>query len=329
MAINVSRDPDFIYTFLRRWDVNGHEVALMTLSRADGTSNANNIERFLLCECDFPEDKKKPIVLGQAGDPHSCPAKKQVRESVKQEFRKKYVHLWLKMTAEEIVFDIWKRVSNGEYLGESMVGFVYVQEVAELAFMTQGQVRSLCNQLYAEEKLELNGAILSEFTPGFRFPLEMEGLIAYVVEEPLGWPNGDAGMFALAEISNEIAKRTGVKSGKEAFGQHFPHIDRKMLVPALEWLASSLKAATKNKKIRNRLCALSTDEITKDFKWLPQKHPEIQVQFYAEFIKAILGVIFNYIQFEKSAKKKAKELSHWADFFARMAKSFQNPNSAL
>ncbi len=321
MAIDASGEPDLEYKFIERWDVNGHEVALMLLNGPNGCE-----ERHLLCECDFPENPNKPIIWDGPGDPHSCPAKKHIRAKVMLQARERYGALWIKMTNKEIVLDIWKRVTNGEYLGESMIGFVYVQEVAELACMTEMAVRSVCDELFGEEKLQLNGAILCEFVPGFRFPLEMKNVISYVVEEPLGWPNGDAGMFAVAEIENEIENRTHCKSGKDAFGKYFPHIEKKILAPAFEWLASSLKAAAKNKRKRNRLHALSTDGITKDFKWFPQKYPEIRVGFYAEFIKALLEAVFKNMPLEASMNKKATEASilrYWANFFVRAAKNLK------
>lgn len=317
MAIDVSRDPDFAYTFLERWDVNGHEVALMTLVPKDCPSNGNKIDRFLLCECDFPKDKNK------GHDSLNCPAKEHVREKAMRRARERYGSLWSKMTIWEIILDVWKRVTNGEYLGESIIGSVYIQEVAELICSEEQSVRAACEHLFAEEKLDLDGAILVEFVPGFRFPLEMYHFIAHVVEIPLGWPNGDAGMFTLQKIEAEIGKRTRCKSGKDAFGKHFPHIDRKILVPALEWLASILSRTTKNKKQREHLSALSIDEITKDFKWLPQKHPEIKLEFYAEFIKALLEVVLKNVQFEKSPKAQLKELRFWIDFLTKTAKSWE------
>ncbi len=321
MTIDVSRQPNLKYAFLERWDVDGHEVAMMLI---EGPNDIKN--RHLLCECDFPEDPNKPIVFGGPGDPHSCPAKKHIRAKAMVQACDRYRPIWNKMVTKDAVLDIFNRIRGGEYLGEHTPGIVYTQEVSMLLCLGQESVRNACDALYAEEKLELNGAILCEFVPRFRFPLEMEQTIAYVVEEPLGWPNGDAGMFALAEIEGEIEERTGCKSGKAGFGKHFPRIERKILLPAFGWLASELNAAAKSKRKRSRLRALSADEITKDFKWFPLKYPEIKVEFYAEFVKALLKTVFQNIPLERSMNKKSSEakiLRYWADFFSRHTKSFK------
>lgn len=328
MAIDTSRDPDFTYNFLERWDVDGHEVAIATMVRSDGTSNGNKLEPFLLCECDFRKDKTDPIVIGEPGDPHSCPAKYFVREKVKQETRDKYGKLWRKLGIKEATLDIYKRVTAGEYLGESWVGLIYVQEVASLLCVKDEQVWKACSQLYGEEKLELNGAILCEFTPRFRFPLEMEGLIAYTVEVPLGWPNGDAGMFATAEIEAEIAQRTGVKNGREAFGNQFPHIELKILVPAMRWISVALEHSAKTKHWREELRALSAKEMREYFPDLEEHYPDIKVEFYAEFVRALVQIVLKNCEYfgGKKEKGKARALRGEAKFFANWAKRHsQNP----
>jgi len=121
--------------------------------------------------------------------------------------------------------DIFTRVKDGEWLGQHYANMIYAQEVAELLDIKGPAIWGYCDTLYAEERLELNGAILTDYEKRFRFPIEIQQLLAMLVEEPLGWPNGDAGDGFLYTLEHAIHEHTDYKSGKDAFWkENFPHI---------------------------------------------------------------------------------------------------------
>lgn len=68
--------------------------------------------------------------------------------------------------------------------------------------------------------LLLKKNVLEEFAMNhFRFPEEIQRLFAYIIEEPLGWPNGGAGDVFVSELEKVIHEHTRFKHGNDAFGQ--------------------------------------------------------------------------------------------------------------
>lgn len=134
---------------------------------------------------------------------------------------------WRSLGPKEAILDIFRRVHSGENFGEGWAGIIYVQEVAELLGISEYAVWKHCDELFTEERIDLNGAILIPYVRRFRFPKEIQDLFRLMIELPLGWPNGDAGDCFLAELEGAIgAIHEGARfpSGKDAFGENYPHI---------------------------------------------------------------------------------------------------------
>ena len=240
MAIKIPRRDGLRYKKLQSRLEKGHEVALMRLTNKKKPSVSSV---HLMCECDFDtkpckNEKGEVIGLEHRRDPEACPSKKAVRKRIQGEARKKHGERWKQMPPAAAVLDIYLRVKNGEYLGQHYSEIIYYQEVSELLGLSEQEGWKACDRLFSEEKLDLNGAILTDYVRRFRFPLEMESFIRYVYEEPLGSPNGDAGDGFLYDQERRLQRRLGFKSGREAFGnKHWPHLDPVFLADPLEAMA--------------------------------------------------------------------------------------------
>lgn len=241
--INSSRDLRF--TRLEGWDVEGHEVAWLQFegTRTDGSIFSG---KGLYCECDFGADNALLTI---------CEHKKIVFKHFREESQDLYHAQWVSMGPKEAVLDIFRRVRAGERLFEHHHGVIYIQEVAELLALPERVVWALCDELFVEEKLNLNGAILIPYVQRFRFPKELQNLMAYMIEEPLGWPNGEAGDCFLDKIEGAIDQHTRYKHGKDAFwSENYPYIaPHHLAVFGFNWLAMALYRATKDSKARKDL----------------------------------------------------------------------------
>ena len=83
----------------------------------------------------------------------------------------------------------------------------------------------------------------------FRFPAEIQNILRYIIEEPLGWPNGEAGDCFLSEIECAISDNTNYESGKDAFGVggNYPRLSPQVLFVFHSVLLQSLfEQAKKN-----------------------------------------------------------------------------------
>lgn len=162
-----------------------------------------------------------------------------------REARQNFGEHWRQIGPKAAVLDIFQKITHRENLGQANSGIIYVQEVAELLGIQVSKILQLCDELFEEEKLDLNGMILSPHISRFRFPKEIETLFAYIIEEPLGWPNGEAGDIFVAELEQAIQKHTRFKHGKEAFWpENYPHISpRHLLFFGLNWMGVAISKA--------------------------------------------------------------------------------------
>ncbi|KPJ85114.1 hypothetical protein AMJ57_04275 [Parcubacteria bacterium SG8_24] len=242
------------YTIVREWSREGHDVALMIIENPKFPDLDRSPSP--MCQCDFEveervgEDGRKYHV--HTGDGHRCPHKAAFRELVIEECRAKYGAAWRDMGVKEAILDIHERVKAGEYLGTSWGGVVYLQEVGELLGIPPPW--DVCAELFEEERLQLHGAILADYAQRFRFPRELAGFMRYIIEAPLGWPNGEAGDGFVATLEGIIEENGEVKHGRDLFGQDFPYIRPKnLLIMGLAALRASVTRAETSRRSRKAL----------------------------------------------------------------------------
>ncbi len=235
MPIDLTKnDPTGVlrYTVLRQWVFDGHEVVLATVENVKTEYECKSDH--ILCECDYADDRSI--------DAHKCPAKQRARDEVAAESWQKYGAAWQAMAVDDAVLDVYARFKSREYLGQYHADLLYAQDVAQLLKRDLRDVLGACSRLIAAEKLDLNGMILCDYVPCFRFPQEIEQIFRYMVEEPLGWPNGDAGDCFVGTIETAIHENTDYKHGKDAFWEHnFPNIQPHLLIMfGAHWLELAL-----------------------------------------------------------------------------------------
>lgn len=251
MAIDFEKEdakhPHLRHEVHRRWTIEGHEVALATGHWTDDDGSIRECETSLLCECDFTEEKR---IFGGENDPHNCVARKTVRETVLKEARAAYGDAWKKMGLKEAIMDVFRRQAAREYLGSSNAEMLYAQDVAEILNADQKRVMQLCQELQDEERLDLNGWILQPYEPYLRLPHELKVLFAYMIEEPLGWPNGDAGDYFVGRFTGLLEEHAGYTHGRDLVGsENFPHIaPRHLLVTATLWLQAAVSASAREEQ---------------------------------------------------------------------------------
>ena len=103
----------------------------------------------------------------------------------------------------------------------------------------------------------------------FQFPEEIRDLFRYMVEEPLGWPNGEAGDFFLATL--EGAVQAANLPDRNAFGgENHPHIaPHHLLAFGVQWAAHGLGRAKENDEIlRNEFRFFDLEATAKNLRML-------------------------------------------------------------
>lgn len=328
MAINISRETEYVYMTIKSWDCNGHEVALMQLKRKDEEGTKWSTP-FLECECRYnyteEQDEKGRISRRYANDPHRCQAKKVICNRVMGESRNLHGADWKQMGVEEAILNIYRRVESGEFLGQYHVEMIYVQEVAELLEVEKKKVWSACDSLFAKDKLALSGAILCAYVPHFHFPRGMQSVLAYIVEEPMGWPNGDAGDFFVGRIEADIEQSTRFKHGRDAFGKNnYPHINPAILADyAFDWLVKRLQQAACDTQALEDLRKLEKTEVVNSLADLSRKHPDIAVEIFAEFVYQCVQLSLERIEIDRQMRPGMNAhgtLLEMADHFNGLAK---------
>lgn len=327
------KDELLAYAVLRRWKRRGHEVALIRLTNK---ANSEVSDAHLMCECDFDcEDVVRDgrTVRIRKGDPHRCRIKKRVRDAVLRRTRKRNFARWRKMGLRRAVLDIKRRVDGGEWLGQHEPRMIYVQEVAKLLGRPAQDVWAACRELYAEEKLDLDGAILCDYAQGFRFPEEMVGIMRHVVEELLGWPNGDAGDFWIGKLEQDVQQKLGFESGKAAFGKQWPHIDGVLLAEhGLEPVAEALRAAASSfpaYPLSDELVGtmvggwLARPRLVSTLATLQEAAPEISPVAFREFLAALLRLSFERVDVDRHLRVEKvtpeRTLRDMADWLSQVA----------
>lgn len=232
---------------------NGKQASLVTVSSREGDAEPSPC---LLCSCTLHAQVMDTDMNVSCMWMDRCEAKEALREihakKVSSEYRGE---AWKDKDAKEKILDIWRRVNLGEYLGQWHGNMIYVQEVARLLELPEAAIWRACRELFKEEKLDLNGAILWEYKSRFRFPKELQSLMAYIIEEPLGWPNGDAGDGFIHTLEAAIDKHTRYKHGKTAFGEeNYPNLAAHHLVSfGLRFLEGGLAGIMADKQEREGL----------------------------------------------------------------------------
>ena len=250
-----------------------HPVVLMHQSHAESKEQDGGSWMTLMCPCDlkwrwttlevFPV--RRTMVM--TGNWSNCPSKEAAREVVRTELRREYLHPWMGMSLAEAVEDIWARHKAGAYMGEHNVGMLYVQDVERLLGTTPDvmhvylcerkngkgeivsgervvnmsapskKILSAISELQQKKLVDLNGMILIPYVEYFRLPDALHRQFAYWIEEPLGWPNGEAGDCFLSALCAQVAKATGWKSGDDVFGpENIPILTPAWRLSVPEWI---------------------------------------------------------------------------------------------
>lgn len=336
MALNTGNDSDFDYKFSRSWTINGHEVALGRLKYLKRKNDPWS-QGYLFCACDFDfkieTDTKGNRYKIQKKDPHKCRAKAKARQMVMAESRTKHGKAWKKMGLKEALLDIHRRVKKKEWMGQRDPGLIYAQEAAKVLNADLKEVWQACGELYAEERLALNGAIFEDFEKRFRLPQEMAGVIFHVVGDPLGYPNGDAGDGAIYGCEMRIQKLLDVTSGRKAFGDaNWPNIDGEIVaVHVLEPLSGMLAAASALPNARKQLQRCSRKAFMKDLAPLAESHSEIRIDVMAEYMRELVRLAFERIPLNEAMliekpsdvqkytlREMSEELLGWAEALRKL-----------
>lgn len=213
-------------TVVRLWRSLDHDVALVRCRHKDAPPEEDSLCQF--CECSF---KYREEMLGgklcrvHTASTWDCQAAAEVREQVMQEQSVLLGFYKQQHGIKESVLEIRRRAAAGEWLGERMPGMLYVQDVARLLGTDFQTSYDAVKELRVEEKVDLTGNILIDYQPHFRFPEEIRWLIRVLVEEPLGWPNGDAGDCAVGALERAIDEAGTYQHGRDLVWPHnFPNI---------------------------------------------------------------------------------------------------------
>lgn len=238
------------------FDCNGHKSWWMKITHNDKISYS------LFCDCDF-EYQKDNNTISRKIDPLKCHVKKIFREKQLKDTILKHRDRWQQLGVLGAILDIYDHVKNGAWLGQSHYKLIFAQEVAELLEISIAKIWNYIDQLRSEEKLDLNGAILIDYKNRFRFPKEIQQLIKYIVEEPLGWPSGDAGDFFLEEIETIINQNTSFQSCKSAFHkENSPNLASRHLYEfGSTWILLALTKALNDDGAAKDLSYLSYENI--------------------------------------------------------------------
>lgn len=258
------RDGILKYTLVREWEHEGHDVGLFILFNPNAPDLDNSPSP--MCECDFDyeieERENGTRLMVQQRDSHGCPHIAAFRELCRQEAREKHGDAWREMGVKEAILDIHKRVKANEYLGTHWGGMIYLQTVGELLGVPVPWDEAA--ELFKEERLQLNGAILCDYQEYFRFPRELKGLIRYIIEAPLGWPNGEAGDGFVGSLYRLIEENTGVTHGRELFGDDYPYVrPERLLVMGLALLRVAIERAEKSRSARKEFHFTALDNCAK------------------------------------------------------------------
>lgn len=234
----IRKEKELVLNIIEEWDENGHPVAVMQLARADEDPPQWG-EVALLCGCNLkPGNVTQHRVVGS--DPDVCPQRQAVHKRVIARAIARHPE-WKSMNLGNAILDIFGRVQANEYLGQVVSGVIYTQEVAVLLERDHDRVLAEVFRLRDEERVDLNGRILIPYEPRFRFPVELEDMIAMAVIDLFGAPNGDADQAVVAELEAYVTEHGHFTHGRDAFGPFWPHIPLEVLsLPGENWVANAV-----------------------------------------------------------------------------------------
>ncbi len=196
--------PSVKITTLREWNNGGCEVGVYRL---------DNLPTSRL-------DHASAIMFTCACTSHACPARAAARAEVMNEVRAELAPLLSTQGLKAALLEIQRRATSLEYLGQECLSYVSINDAAALLDAPIEAIRLACDQLFEEEKLELVGGTLREFEQRFRLPRELAAIMANIAEE---------GSDRVAGFEHKVQEVTGITSGRVAFGEHYPNIDKRIL----------------------------------------------------------------------------------------------------
>lgn len=239
-------------SLIHEWEHEGHSVVVV---RTKPTKQSSLMaENLMLCDCDVRRLDHSSVVAGKIGeDPNVCPARKAVRAAYLEELKSQHAGRWSEMGLKAAIKEVYLRHVEGEYLGNTVAALLYRQDVAELLGVTMRELHEPMLALYGEGVFDFSGNILVPYKETFRFPIEIQNLLRYLIEEPLGWPNGDAGDGFLWTIQGAITEAGSFTSGREVFGPAdcWPGIRPDLLLRfGLQWAVGGAAALAPEDRLR-------------------------------------------------------------------------------
>lgn len=254
------------HDIVRKWDVGGHEVAVILHGRLDDPDQRRVATLVCACDYDYIElsgDRGRRL----RNDPEKCMGKQLARGQLKNEASAALRNIVASAGLEEAVLEAHRKVVANEHLGQARSGIIYVQEVAELLGLQTAEVHTAVRRLYAQEKLDVDGMILRPFMPHFRFPEELRMMIRMMVETPLGWPNGDAGGCAIDALERAVHQGTSYKNGKDLFWPHnWPNVSPNHLIEfGIHFMGTAIGRGERDEEARKDLRYVDFEHVAK---WL-------------------------------------------------------------
>lgn len=180
--------------------------------------------------------------------------------------KKRYGTEWKQLGVKAAIVDIFNKAVFEKKFGPNFERIISVQEVAQLLEVPLAVAWPAVRELFAEEKLEYYGYSLYEYQHRFRLPEELRSLIRYLIEYPIGWPNGEAGDCFLLDIEKAIEEKTTYKHGKEAFPLDYPYINPLNLFQCgYQWISMALASVIGDPKVAEHFCRYTDLEQTAKF----------------------------------------------------------------
>ena len=205
--------PSVTVTAVREWSKYDHEVGVYLLENLPLKVERPTTGILFTCVCGSRQ----------------CPVQVAARYEVLVDARASLASLLESPSLDETILEIHRRVQSPEYLGQSRSSHISVDEVAELLDVPSATIIHSCDRLYAEEKLDVRGGVLRDFVRRFRLPKEMAAIMANAAEETLDSSSDDESADRVTKFERKVQRETGLISGHEAFGVHFPRMEKRLL----------------------------------------------------------------------------------------------------
>jgi hypothetical protein len=127
------------------------------------------------------------------------------------------------------LLNIVTRIWNGEWMGQSAELGLTVGDVVRVRGLSpdeeRPQVVVALQRLEHEHQLRVVSGVIYPYADRFHFPAEIRTMLIAMIEDPMGWPNGDAGAGAVERLETAIHDDAGyTHGGSLVWPSNYPHI---------------------------------------------------------------------------------------------------------